>query len=112
MSNGKVKRVPRVPFIPSCVNFSTLPEGYENTLYDDHAEQQDVEIDKEILLLKTLNRLDSDKERAVLLLEILREYGFAIDYNSCAKALGIQLRWFMRVKKAVHTKVKEITTNN
>lgn len=105
-------RVRKLLFIPTSVNFSSLPEGHENDFVGNDTEEilQD-QIDKEILLLQTIRFLDSDKERCVLLLEILREYGFQIDYSSIAKSLKIELRWLMRVKKNVHKKVQTITTN-
>lgn len=94
------------------LNFSELTPSQEKDLFDDTVERQiDSDIDKEILLLKALKALDSDKERAVFLLEILREYGFQLDYDSIATALNIKWRWFMRVKKNVKAKVQLITTN-
>lgn len=105
-------RVKQLPFLPTSYNFSTLSEGTENTFYDDTLDdQREIEIDKELMLLKYLSNLTSDKERTVLLLEVLREYGYQLDYNSIAKSLGVKLRWFMRIKKNVRTKVQEITTN-
>lgn len=105
-------RVKRLPFIPSSVNFSQLSPKQENDLFDDKEQESFYnEIDKEILLLKALNSLNSDKERCVMLLDILREYGYQLDYSSVARSLHIELRWFMRVKKNVRNKVQKITTN-
>jgi hypothetical protein len=105
-------RMRAIPYIPSSVNFSSMAPGQENALYDESEEQRrDSEIDKELILLSTLKGLDSDKERMVVVFEVLRELGFALDYGSCASALGIQLRWYMRVKRNVQEKVKHITTN-
>jgi hypothetical protein len=105
-------RVRGLNFIPSSINFSQLTPMQENALGEDDEEQEiDSEIDKEILLLNSLAKLNSDKERCVLLLEILREYGYQIDYESIATALGIRLRWFMRVKSSVKQKVSRITVN-
>lgn len=105
-------RVKGLRFLPSTVNFSDMSPNQENSFYDEEEQSnRDREIDKEILLLNTLHGLSSDKERCVILLEILREYGYQIDYGSEARALGIQLRWFMRVKRNVRKKVQEITTN-
>lgn len=105
-------RFKQLPFIPKSINFSTLAEGTEDTFYDETIDnQREIEIDKELMLLKYLSNLNSDKERIVLLLEILREYGYQLDYNSIATSLGIKLRWFMRIKKNTRNKVKEVTTN-
>lgn len=105
-------RIRGLQFIPSSVNFSDLSPAQESYLHNDLEERkQEAVLDKELLLLKTMSGLSSDKERCVLLLEILREYGYQIDYGSIAQALGIKLRWFMRVKKSVWQKVRNITTN-
>jgi hypothetical protein len=111
-SERSTVRVKGLRFIPSSINFSQLSPGQENKIYDEmQDEDEDINIDKEILLLKSLSKLNSDKERCVLLLEILREYGYQLDYKSIALSLNVQLRWFMRIKKAVHDKVHTITDN-
>mgnify|MGYP007117520529 CR=1 FL=1 len=104
-------RVKGIPFIPTSVNFSSLPDGMEDSFL---ADDQDLgaEIDKEIMLLKAISSLKSDKEKCVLLFEIIRELGYQVDYNSIAVALNVKLRWFMRVKAGMHKKVREITTND
>ena len=105
-------RVRGLRFIPSTINFSDMSPRQESSMYDETEEdKKHSEIDKEYLLLNILSGLGSDKERCIFLLEILREYGYKLDYGSQASALKIKLRWFMRVKKNVWQKVREITTN-
>lgn len=105
-------RVKGIRFLPSSINFSDLAPNKESTFYDeDEQAKRDVEIDKELLLLKSIKMLDSDKEKCVILFEILREYGYQLDYRSIAHALNVKLRWFMRVKKTVRSKVNQITSN-
>lgn len=105
-------RVKALRFLPKSVNFSDLAPNQEQQFYDEtEQEQRDKAIDKEILLLKTLNSLNSDKERCVFLLEILREYGYQIDFGSIAPALHIQKRWLYRVKANVRKKVQQVTSN-
>ncbi|HYT01609.1 MAG TPA: hypothetical protein VEL70_01785 [Candidatus Acidoferrum sp.] len=107
-------RIHKLPFIPYSQNFSTLPEGIVNGILGatDESEEINHNIDKEILLVKSLSFFNSDKERCILLLEILREYGFQLDYGSIAQSLKIQLRWLMRIKANMRKKVKEITVND
>lgn len=108
-------RVRGIGFIPSSVNFSCLPEGAENNLVKENedTEEQNIfaELDKEILLLKSISKLPSDKERCIFLFEIIRELGYEVDYKSVARSLGIELRWYMRIKASMKRKVFEITNN-
>lgn len=102
----------KVKSLPYSINFSRMQpfqiEALAQEMTEDTYEQ---DIDKEIILLRTLSMLRSDKEKCILLLEILREYGFQIDYNSIAQSLGIHLRWYMRIKKSIKEKIILITTN-
>ena len=101
-------RVKGLNFIPRSYNFSTLPEGQEESLTDNSIEE--LQIDKEMLLLNIVSKLGSDKERCVFLFELLRELGYQIDYKSAAKSIGIEWRWYMRVKASMKDKAKNITS--
>ena len=103
-------RIKGISFLPTSINVSQLREDFDMADVDQQ-ETWEADLDKEILLIATLSQLSSDKERCVVLLEILREYGYQLDYNSIAQSLGIQLRWLMRVKASVRRKVQAITTN-
>lgn len=102
-------RVKSLNFLPQSVNFSRLSEGVEGSFYDQSDEFADV--DKELILLKYLTNLNSDKERIVLLIEVLRELGYQIDYASVASSLKVGWRWYMRMKKNVKKKAEEISNN-
>ena len=109
----RIKRVRNYPRIPTSINFSSLAPGEESRLFDELGSSDEYpDIDKELLLLKNIEHLDSDKERCVLLFEILREYGYQLDYHSIAHALHVELRWFMRIKKNMRNKVLLITDNS
>ncbi len=106
-------RVRGLRFIPTSTNFSRLPEGAEENLVMECGEEDifGSDLDKELILLQSISKLSTDKERCVMLFEIIRELGYAVDYTSIATALGIRLRWLMRIKAGMHQKVEEITTN-
>lgn len=88
-------------FIPTTISFNALPEMEEPRAED----EQNFDLEKQVLQM--VFSLKSDKERCVLLLLILREYGFNFDYGSCARSLHIDWRWFMRVKAEVRKKLTQ-----
>lgn len=97
-------RVRSLNFLPTTVNFSRMkPQEIENL----SEEQQEESIDKEILILSLLHNLGSDKERLVLLFELMRNNGYQFDYKSLAKAVHVELRWFMRIKQKVFKTLRD-----
>lgn len=85
--------------VPDTVNFSDLPDFFDD-VYGSDKQMNDLmsDIDKELFIVHSLKKLISDKEKALFLLLILREYGFKIDYNSMAESLGVKRRWLQRVQ--------------
>lgn len=88
-----MKRSLGIKFIPQSTNFSEMEEWQVEAIEDKREEST-----LELTILEMLYNLPSDKQRCILLIELLRQLGYNIDYESGAKALHVELRWFMRLK--------------
>lgn len=92
-------------FIPRAVSFESLPAWKEPCQEDAY----DFIMEKNILQM--IYSLDTDKDRCVFMLLLLREYGFNFDHESSAQSLHIEWRWYMRVKQRIEQKLKPFFRN-
>lgn len=92
-------------FVPQSINFADLPRWQHPSMED----EQGYVVEQQILQM--IYSLETDKDRCVLLLTILREYGFNFDHQSSARALHINWRWYMRIKERIAKRLKPFLIN-
>jgi hypothetical protein len=71
-------------------------------------EKNDIDMDKEHIILESVHAMKNDRQRVVFFFEILREYGYQLDCESIAKSMGIERRWYQRVKQGMRKLVKNV----
>lgn len=98
------KKVHNLGFIPVAVPFTDLSPGQEESM--GYTEDDSM---IEIQICQMIHSLTSDKQRCVFMFLLLREHGFNFDHASCAKSLGVEWRWYMRVKAQVQKKLREFS---
>lgn len=98
-----MQRAKGLNFLPRAIPFSEMEPFQVEQIgkEDEHSEF-------ESMFLSLLYALRSDKERCVLFIEMLRQLGYNLDYESSAKSLHIEWRWFMRVKKKVRERLSTL----
>lgn len=101
-----MKRSININFIPISQNFSELEDFQEQEALAVEDSSEHSGLTMELTLLSMLYSLKNDKQRCVLFIELLRQLGYNLDYESSAKALNVRLRWYMRVKKSVKDLLK------
>ena len=99
-----------INFIPTSTNFSDLeknlsdPElSIEDVLPASEDDLSGLWLEKTILTM--MAGLPTDRERAILLLLILRGYGFNFDHKSIARLFGVTLRWYYRIVQGIRKKL-------
>jgi len=100
-------------FVPIAVNFSQL----ENEMDEGGIKKYDpgdggLEVRRlenglhyEELVVQILCNLE-EREKIIFLFQLLRDSGFQIDHGSCAKAVNLSRRQYMRVLEDVRFKLK------
>ncbi len=94
-----------IHYIPRSYNFSQLDP---NQVDEISSPEQEIDVNKERIILESINVMQNDKQRIVFFFEILREYGYQFDCVSIAKALGIQRRWYQRIKQSMRKLVQSV----
>ena len=97
-----------ISFIPSSVNFSELGEGKEDFDIEEilpgaEDDRSGLWVEKTILTMMSV--LPTDREKAILLLQIMRGDGYNFDQKSIARLFGVQVRWYMRVVQGIKRKI-------
>ena len=62
--------------------------------------------DAEIILLDLLSKFN-DKQKIILLYQVLRECGYKIRHEDCAKSLSLSREWYMTLLKEVMQKARK-----
>lgn len=116
---NQVKYKP-ITFIPTSKNISEFPEfkndngeietfdiGDESKAVD----QVDSNLQADALLLQLLSNMD-DRSKIILLYQVLREAGYNLNHDDCAKTLSLSREHYMSLVKVVKNKsVKIIQTS-
>jgi hypothetical protein len=95
-----------ISFIPKSYNFSELQQ-YQ--IEEAEKFEDEIDVGKEKVILQSIYSMKNDKQRIVFFFEILKEYGYQFDCESVAKALGIQRRWYQRIKQSMRHLVQSAT---
>lgn len=99
-----MKRSKGLDFLPHTIPFSEMDDWQVDVALGARDDRGDVWVEK--TLLQLMSELKNDKERCVLLIEVLRNLNYQIDYTSAAKALNVEWRWYMRIKEQVKEQVE------
>lgn len=100
-----------ISFIPTSINFSEMGEGKDDFDIEDvlPAKEDDRSgLWVESIILAMLEGLSSDRERVILLLQIMRGDGYNFDQKSIAKLFGVQVRWYFRICRGMRRKLQEL----
>jgi DNA-directed RNA polymerase specialized sigma24 family protein len=102
-------RAKPLSFIPTSTNFSELEKKLEEgSSIDDYLPGKEDDMSElwlETLILTMLNTLRSDRERVILLLQIMRGDGYNFDHQSIARLFGVKLRWYMRIVQRIRKRL-------
>jgi aryl carrier-like protein len=90
-------------FIPRSYNFSEMDPRQIEELSQDIEEQTFM---KEQLILDSIRSMSNDRQRVVFFFEILRGFGYQLDCESIARAMGIERRWYQRIKQNMRNVLK------
>lgn len=110
---GKKKN--RLPYIPTSKNFSEFPYNKEEdfNIEDTIAVEDDLtNATKDAMLLGMLGTLRTDRERVILLLQIMRGDGYEFDHNRIAGILDIHIRWYFRILEKIKKDLKPFQTGD
>ena len=101
-----------ISFIPISINFSEMekyvPEdctvedlfpGVEDDRSGDWVEQT---------IMVMLSCLQTDRQRVMLLLQIMRGDGYRFEHKNIAKLYGIKMRWYWRMTRAMRQKLAKL----
>ena len=95
-----------IHFIPRAYNFSQLDP---NQVDEISSPEEEIDVNKERIILQSISIMKNDKQRIVFFFEILREYGYQFDCESISKSLGIKRRWYQRIKQSMRNIVQSVT---
>lgn len=93
-------------------NFSEYANGEFD--YNDNGNQEDrmySDTNADIILVNLLSKF-SDREKIVFVYEILRQSGYGITVQECAKTLSISKQWYFKILKDVRSKAKKTLLSN
>lgn len=100
--------------IPTVVNFAELVVQVEGEVQEFEAsdngraeEQMVSNMQADALLLSILLKL-TDKQKIILLYQVLREAGYNLNHEDCAKTLSMTREWYMSLLKEVKKKSAKI----
>lgn len=118
MTKINYRVVMSIPSIPTSRNFSELScEAAKNSQgeVEDVDYGDDGKVSEEIvsgltadsLLLELLSHFN-DRQKIILLYQILREVGYNINYEDCAKTLSLSREHYMFLLKEIKKKARKI----
>lgn len=74
-------------------------------------DQDDTMTLRDTIILNMLSGLRTDRERIILLLQIMRGDGYNFDQDSIARFLGVDRRWYFRMLKKVKERLAAFNPN-
>lgn len=117
MENKKVFEVPSD--LPEAKSFSSLNvngNSDEDSAVDfgdngEHSEDMVAQIQADFLLLNILFKLN-DRQKVVLLYQIIRDIGYGLNYTEYAKTLSITRQKYLIMLKGVRVKAGKVLKEN
>jgi DNA-directed RNA polymerase specialized sigma24 family protein len=111
MAKTYIKTLRQLMMVASSTNFSDmeLPDG-EPFDAGDNGEATDMmysQVQADAQLLSLLHSMN-DREKIVLMYQILRESGFNLNHEDCAKTLNISRKTYMLALKGVKKRAAKI----
>lgn len=111
MAKTYVKTLRQIMMVATSQNFSDmeLPDGEQFDAGDngEAAEMMVSQIQADTLLLSLLRNMN-DREKIILMYQILRESGYNLNHEECAKTLNITRERYMVVLKDVKKRAAKI----
>lgn len=83
------------------------PMGYDKGDDGEQASQTESNVQADQLLLKLLSNLD-DRGKIILMYQILRETGYNLTHEECARTLNMSRVWYSSETKEVKQKCQKI----
>lgn len=101
----------RLPFIPVSHNFSDMkhPDGTEFDAGDEGQEQDQIisQMQADAFLLKLLQSFN-DRQKIILMYQLLREAGYNLNHEDCAQTISITRERYMVLLKDVKKRAAKI----
>ena len=107
---AKIKKVTSLVFIPAAYPFSDFDIDDKPEQFGDNCRSEIKMLSKistNISIIKILNNLE-DRNKIVFMFLLLRESGFSLTHEECAKILSISRQSYMKLVKSVKTKAKKL----
>lgn len=95
-------------YLPTAINFSEIPVDAEDGSIEDVLPGKEPDFSSlwiERSIMDMLGNLTTDRERAIMLLLIMRGDGYNFDQRSIASLFKIKFRWYMRVVQGLRRKL-------
>lgn len=122
MSKVKLKTILNIPIIPTSVNFSVMNSAYgfnedgereEFDAGDDGRAENKIfsDIQAGNLLLDILFKMN-DRQKIIFMYQLLREAGYGITHQDCAKTLSLTREHYIFLVGGVKKKAQKILQAN
>lgn len=102
-------------YIPQAYSISSFVDSDGKQMdFGDEGASVDLSLEKldvEITLLRLLSRL-SDRQKIILMFLILRESGYDMTHEECAKTISVTREHYMVLLKEVRSKVSKLLHEN
>ena len=104
-------------YAPDAINFSDLEsmlgENFDGSVEGSEAlsdggsfsENITKDLEYEEMVIDMVSNLD-EREKVIFLYQLLRDSGYRIDHDSCAKSLGLTRKWYMVLLGDVKMKIQ------
>lgn len=97
--------------IPEAFSFTELSNPDNPDMYEPGVTVEDFsKLTLEFEILKMLHALPTDRERVILLIQILRGDGYSFNHESIAKLFNVKLRWYLRTLARVKRRLESFDT--
>jgi DNA-directed RNA polymerase specialized sigma subunit len=100
----------KLAFIPTAYSFSdfTSEDGDPfDTGTNDHEDKMYAEINENLFVINVLTKLN-DRHKIVFMFLLLRELGYNLTHEECAKTMSISRQAYMKLVKTIRMKTDKI----
>lgn len=111
---GKLSLVEKIMVIAEAKNFSDLEkDGMAFDRSDEGIEEEQLysQLSVESLLVQLLSKLD-DRKKIILLLQLLKDSGYNLTKDDCAKTLSISKHIYTTLENQVRDRARKVLLEN
>ncbi len=95
-------KIKPISFLPTTISFSRIGEDSPELEEALAIEEDFTNTFSEETIIHMLKSLSTDRERTILLLLIIKEFGYKLNNEDiCEQVFGIRRRWYQRIVKKI-----------